>query len=309
MRILVTGADGFVGPYLVRHLLEVEPDAEIVGTTRREPALGRNFSGPSRMRLVQCDVTEGENVRRLLASEAPDHVYHLAGLSSGAATNRDAVFAANVLGTQRLMAALAQEAPLARCLFTSTGYVYGPCDPARPAREADPLRPLGIYAESKQEAEGYARGAGAIIVRAFNHTGPVQSETFAVPAFARQIARIEAGRQQPRIEVGNLEAQRDFLDVRDVARAYRAVLTQGEPGATYNVCRGEAYSLEAVLSELLALSPKPIEVARDAGRMRPSDLSVSVGDPAKLISRTGWKPAIPFHQTLDETLHWWRAQT
>lgn len=170
MRVFVSGASGFVGRYLVRHLLEAAPDVEIVGTTRHEQAAGWE----PRLRLVCCDLTRrgGEDIRRLIAAEAPDHVYHLAGISSGAASDREAVFSVNVQGTRHLMAAVAAEAPLARCLFASNGYVYGSCDSRRPAREAAALRPVGLYAESKRDAERYAQDAGALVARAFNHTGP-----------------------------------------------------------------------------------------------------------------------------------------
>lgn len=309
MRVLVTGAGGFVGRHLIRHLLDAAPDVEIVGTTRGARSGGRGAGTEPRLRLVRCDLTRhgGEDIRRLIAAARPDHVYHLAARSSGADADREAVFAVNVGGTRHLMAALAAEAPGARCLFASSGYVYGPCDPQRPAQEGDPLRPLGVYAESKREAEEHARGGGALVARAFNHTGPGQTEAFVIPAFARQIARIERGRQTPQIEVGNLESRRDFLDVRDVARAYRALLSAGERAETYNVCRGEAYSLRGVLADLLRLSPVPIEVTQGLRRTRPDDLPVSVGDPARLNARTGWKPDVPFSLTLAETLEWWRA--
>lgn len=311
MRVFVSGASGFVGRYLVRHLLETTPNVEIVGTTRQEPAASQE----PRLRLVCCDLTRhgGEDIRRLIAAAAPEHVYHLAGISSGAASDRDAVFSANVEGTRRLMAAVAAEAPLARCLFASSGYVYGLCDARRPAQEEDDLKPVGLYAESKREAERYAHDAGALVARAFNHAGPGQPDAFVVSAFAKQIAQIEKGFQPLQIEVGNLEAQRDFLDVRDVVRGYHAVLNHAVPhcaaaGGTYNICRGQAFPLQAVLSDLLALSSIHIVVTRDPQRMRPADFPVSVGNPTKLTSCTGWEPNIPFSETLEETLNWWRAQ-
>lgn len=306
MRVFVSGASGFAGRYLIRHLLEAAPDIEIVGTTRQPQAVSQE----PRLRLVCCDLTGrgGDDIRRVIAAPPPDHVYHLAGIASGAASDRAAVFSVNVEGTQRLMAAVAEEAPLARCLFASSGYVYGSCDARRPAREEDALKPIGLYAESKREAERYARDAGALVTRAFNHAGPGQSDAFVISAFAKQIAHIEKGLQPPQIEVGNLEAQRDFLDVRDVVRGYHAVLNHAAAGGTYNLCRGQAFSLQGVLSDLLALSPVPIAVTRDPQRMRPDDFSVSVGDPTKLTSSTGWKPNIPFSQTLEETLNWWRRQ-
>jgi len=305
MRVFVSGARGFVARYLIHHLLETVPDIEIVGTTQLEPAA----SWDTRLQLVCCDLNrhDGEDIQQLIAEAAPDHIYHLAGISSGAASNRDAVFTVNVEGTRHFMSAVAAEAPLARCLFASSGYVYGCCDARRPAREEDTLNPIGLYAESKRHAERFADDAGALIARAFNHTGPGQPDAFVISAFAKQIAQIEKGLQPPQIEVGNLEAQRDFLDVRDIVRGYHAILNQGTCGEIYNICRGQTFPLQEVLSDLLALSPIPIGVTRDPKRMRPDDFSVSVGDPTKLTSCTGWKPLIPFDRTLEETLNWWRA--
>lgn len=306
MRVFITGATGFVGQHLLRHLRDTVPDCQIVGTTRRAdlPSVAE-----PRLRLVRCDLAGqgGEDIRRVVADAAPDHVYHLAGVASGAAADPAAVHTGNVDATRFLLAALAAEAPLARCLFTSTGYVYGPCDPKRPARETDPLHPVGLYARSKRDAELYAEAAGAVIARAFNHTGPGQTDAFAIPAFARQIAEIERGLRPPQIEVGNLDAERDFLDVRDVVRAYAALLNAPAAAGVYNVCRGQAASLQSVLSDLLALSTSSITVVPDPSRMRPGDLPVSVGDPARLAAQTGWQPEIPWAQTLENTLNAWRA--
>ena len=306
MRVFITGATGFVGQHLIRHLLHTRPGIHIIGTTLNP----RETAGADpRLRFVRCDLTAhgGEAIRRAVADAAPDHVYHLAGVSSGAAADPAAVHTGNVEATRFLLAALAAEVPLARCLFTSTGYVYGPCDPARPARETDPLHPIGLYAESKRDAERYAEAAGAVIVRAFNHTGPGQSDTFAVPAFARQIADIERGLRPPQMEVGNLDAERDFLDVRDVVRAYAALLDAPAAAGLYNVCRGRAVSLQSVLDDLLALSKRPIPVVPDPARMRPGDLPVSVGDSTHLAAHTGWEPEIPWAQTLMDTLDSWRV--
>lgn len=306
MRILITGATGFVGTYLIRHLRQADPAAEIVGTVFGHPPPAEAAA----TRFVPCDLTsdEGADIRALVRQERPDHVYHLAGAASGAGQDRESIWRANVDGTRYVLAAVAEDTPLARVLFAGTGYLYGDCDPERPATENDPLRPIGLYAESKRDAEGFARRAGAIVTRAFNHTGPGQTPAFAVPAFAAQIAAIERGAQAPEIQVGNLEARRDFLDVRDVVRAYHRLMSHGEVGGVYNVCRGEAVSMQSVLDQLLALATRPITVSQAPQRMRPADIAVSVGDSAKLRARTGWRPEIPFSQTLRDTLDWWRQQ-
>ena len=306
MRILITGATGFVGTHLIRHLRRAEPAARITGTVHGHAPPEDEDS----VRYVPCDVAAngGADIRALLREETPDHLYHLAGAASGAGQDREAIHRANVEGTRTVMAAAAEEMPLGRVLFVSTGYVYGDCDPDRPAGEGDVLRPAGAYAESKRDAEPIARAAGAIIVRAFNHTGPGQTTAFAVPAFAAQIAAIERGARPPELRVGNLEAQRDFLDVRDVVRAYHGLMTRGAAGAVYNVCRGEAVSMQFLLDQLLALGTVPITVSRDPQRMRPADIAASVGDSSRLREATGWQPEIALSQTLRDTLDWWRRQ-
>ena len=307
MRILITGATGFVGTHLIHHLRRAEPEAQIVGTVHGHAP---PEAADSQVQYVPCDVTAngGAEIRALIRRERPDHLYHLAGAASGAGQDQEAIWRANVEGTRTVMAATAEEMPLGRVLFVSTGYVYGDCDPHRPASEGDPLRPLGLYAESKRDAEPYARAAGAVLVRAFNHTGPGQATAFVVPAFAAQIAAIERGEQPPEMRVGNLEAWRDFLDVRDVVRAYHLLLTLGEAGEVYNVCRGEAVTMQSLLDQLVARARVPVTVSRDPARMRPSDIAVSVGDPSQLKARTGWQPELLLSQTLEDTLNWWRQR-
>jgi GDP-4-dehydro-6-deoxy-D-mannose reductase len=304
MRILITGANGFVGTHLIRLLRRAEPQAQILGLVH-----GPNPPyAEAAVRFAPGDITDEADIHALIRRERPDHLYHLAGAASGAGQDHEAIWRANVMGTRHVMAALSEEAPLARALFTSTGYVYGDCDQSRPAREGDALRPVGLYAESKRDAEGYARAGGAVVARAFNHTGPGQGTGFAAAAFAAQVAAIERGEQEPALRVGNLEARRDFLDVRDVVRAYHLLMTHGEPGGVYNVCRGEAITMQSVLDGLLSLSSAPIMVMPDPARMRPADIAVSVGDPAKLHASTGWVPELSFRQTLSDTLDWWRER-
>ncbi len=304
MRILITGASGFVGTHLIRLLRQTEPGARIVGVSHGPTPSGED----AHVRHVSGDITDEAATRALIREVRPDHLYHLAGAASGAGRDVAAIRRANVEGTRAVMAAASEEAPLARILFTSTGYVYGDCDPERPAQESDALRPVGPYAESKRDAEGFARAAGAVTVRAFNHTGPGQGTGFAAAAFAAQVAAIERGAQPPELHVGNLEARRDFLDVRDVVRAYYGLMTRGEPGAVYNVCRGDAVTMQGLLDGLLALARVPIAVTPDPARMRPADIAVSVGDPARLRAATGWSPELSLPQTLADTLDWWRGQ-
>jgi GDP-4-dehydro-6-deoxy-D-mannose reductase len=244
----------------------------------------------------------------------PAQVYHLAALSSVAASFQDPTptYQTNVMGTLHLLDALRRLAPASRTLVVSSAEVYGGL--TNPLPESTPLAPASPYAASKAAAEMIAiqhhRAYGLHVVRArsFNHTGPGQTARFAVSAFARQIARIEVARQAPVLGVGNLAARRDFLDVRDVAQAYMALVRLGAAGEVYNVCSGRAVALQALLDGLLSLAKVGIDVERDPALDRPVDVPELRGDPARLQAATGWRPEIPLEQTLADVLAYWRAK-
>jgi GDP-4-dehydro-6-deoxy-D-mannose reductase len=324
MRILITGVTGFAGGFLAEYLARTTT-AELAGLVRAAAVaefarIRDHLSGiAGRLALYEADLTDAASVTRAVAAVQPDQVYHLAAATSAAAQDRERVFAINVEGTRHLLEACSRMGPSSgaapvRVLLASTGYVYGPCDPARPAREKDELRPLtSVYGESKRMMEQLARTGPTgplevLIARPFNHTGPRQTPAFAVPAFAQQIAQIEAGQREPTLRVGNLTPQRDLLDVRDAVRAYALLMEHGPPGQVYNVCSGRAYPMRDLLDRLLALSDVAIEVEPDPDRQRPSDLPVLVGNPSKLKQATGWSPEIPLAQTLRETLDYWRGE-
>lgn len=308
--VLVTGASGFVGPWLLAALAGHgwgpltalgEPPADPV------PALPAVTWRPG-------DVRDAAALDALVAEVRPAAVFHLAAQASVAASLEDpgATFEVNALGTLRLLDALRRHAPAARVLLVSSAEVYGP----RGGRLAEDLAPAPAnpYAASKAAAEqvaaAFARSYGlhVVVARPFNHTGPGQSARFAPGAFARQIAMIEAGRQAPAIRVGNLEARRDFLDVRDVVEAYVALAARGEAGRTYNVSRGEAVPIQAILDGLLAHAKVGIDVERDPALMRPADVPALEGDPGALRRATGWAPAIPLDVTLGDLLADWRRR-
>lgn len=310
MRVLITGAGGFVAGYLIRHLLDIEPDCEIIGAVHPDI-----HDGPShpRVKFASCDIvaSEGAEISDLVRETQPARLYHLAGAASGASVDRDAVFRVNVDGTRNVIQATLGIVASEHVLFAGTGYVYGSCDLQHPAREDDPLPPSGqngVYAESKREAEDVIRESnGAVIARSFNHTGPGQSTAFSIPAFAAQVVEVERS-GQAELQVGNLEAIRDFLDVRDVVRAYRLLLERGAAGEIYNVCSGQPHRMCDILDELRSLARVPIPVTSDPSRMRRSDISVSLGNHGKLTNATSWQPSIPLRQTLSDTLEWWRAR-
>jgi len=321
-RVLITGANGFVGRHLIAHLLaRANEDYSVTAAVRPEelehlciqsPWAGWTGCADSRINVVPFELCNAAQVGAAVRAAEPDWIVHLAARSSGAAADREAVMAVNVDGTRNVLEAASDIRPYPRTLIISTGYVYGSTDPARPAREDDPIGPLwrfGPYADSKIEMESVARAyrAFAIIARPFAHTGPGQPPAFAVPAFARQLARIEAGLQPPVLRVGNLAAKRDMLDARDVVRAYERILHLGEPGDTYNVARGAPAAVGDVLDELRSLCHVETEVQVDPERLRPADIACSSGDPLKLWTATGWSPRIAPGETLRDTLDYWRA--
>ena len=314
-RILITGVTGFVGYYLVQHCRLFYPHAEVFGLyhTKRPQQVSAALQ---QVLPLQANITQSEEVCRALAKARPDVIFHLAAQSSVTASWSDAVqtLQINALGAIHLLEAVRREHPTARIVLVGSGEEYGAVHPREnPIREECPLRPINPYAVSKatQDLYGYqyfvAYGLPIVRVRAFNHFGPRQSEAFVLPAFARQIALIEAGKAEPVVLVGNLQAKRDFLPVEDVVAAYLAVVERGQPGEVYNVGSGQARSIGEILDRLLALAKLPIRVREDAARMRPVDIPILEADISRIQAHTGWKPSVPFDSALRKTLDYWRA--
>jgi GDP-4-dehydro-6-deoxy-D-mannose reductase len=309
LRALITGVGGFVGPYLVRWLQKTT-DWSLVGLCRRDVA----GEGYERLAL---DLLEREPVRRTIAALAPDYVFHLAAQSHVPTSHQDAgaTLANNILGQVNLLDACRELPNPPRILVVGSAEEYGLARPEEmPLREAQPFRPTSPYAVSKaaQDLLGLqyflAYQLPVVRVRPFTHFGPGQSERFVVSSFARQIAEIEAGQRPPVLAVGNLEARRDFLDVRDVVRAYALAITVGTPGEVYNIGSGRAIQIGELLAQLLALSTVQVEVTTDPERLRPSDVPLLLADSTRLQEATGWAPAIPFAQSLRDMLAWWRTE-
>lgn len=303
MRVLVTGAAGFAGRHLLRALLR-RGDAVFAGALEGqapadvEPELAA-------ARWLPMDVTDGASLDAAVAASRPDAVVHLAAQSSVGASFGDAAgtWEANATGTLRLLHAVGGGA---RVLFVSSAEVYGAVPEAeQPIREDRPLRPSNPYAASKAAAEMAAVAAAlsgacdAVVARSFNHTGPGQDERFVLPAFARQLAA--ADERDGVLRVGNLEARRDFLDVRDVVRAYLLLLERGARGEAYNVASGEAPSLRRVVEEMIEIRGVPVRVEVDPARVRPLDVPLLRGDPSRLRA-LGWAPEIPLRDTLADLL-------
>jgi GDP-4-dehydro-6-deoxy-D-mannose reductase len=293
--VLVTGARGFVGRYLVEHL--ERSGADVVGWGREH-----------------VDLLDRRAVCRAMAELRPTIVYHCAG-SAHVGQSFDHIgstLAANVLGTHHVLDALRNAGVHARVLITGSSLVYRQSD--RPLTEDDPTGPATPYAVSKLAQEMLGQrgiredGQHVLLTRPFNHTGPRQNATYAAPAFAQQIAMIEKGRARPEIVVGNLDASRDLHDVRDTVRAYTTVVERGQPGRVYNVCAGRSYRIREVLDQLVAMSRVPVTVTVDPGRYRPSDNLILWGDRGRIERELGWSPQIPLSQTLADLLDYWRKE-
>ena len=298
MRALVTGAGGFVGAHLVRHLDACGDDVvELEG------------------RVDGIDITDAVAITEAIVKAEPEAVYHLAGWADVGGSWRAPVeaFRANAEGTLNVLQA-ATDVGVDRVLAVSSADVYGAVSEAElPLTEDSPLRPASPYAASKVAADALAQQAWlghrlpVIRVRAFNHLGPGQSDKFVAPSLAARIARNErdGGDEVP---IGNLTPRRDVTDVRDVVRAYRLLIEHGEPGEAYNVCSGRAVAVEAIAEQLLAMARQPMRLVIDPDLKRPVDIPVLVGDNGALRATTGWEPTIPLERTLTDVLEDWRAR-
>jgi len=292
VRALITGAAGFVGGHLAAHLREAGD--EVTGLDR---------SGPD-----PVDVTDPDAVLDAVRRAAPDVVYHLAAVSHVARAARDpSLDAVNVGGTRSVVDAC-RRVGVSRVVVVGSAEEYGAVPPDRvPIREDTPLAPLTAYGRSKAQAEAVAlaahteHGVPVVAVRAFNHTGPGQSPTFLVPGLAARIVAAERGSDTD-IVVGNLAPVRDWSDVRDVVAAYHLLARDGRPGEVYNVCSGRGRSVREIAEHLVAAARRPLALRVDAALVRPVDIPVLVGDPARLVAATGWAPAHDFDATLGELL-------
>lgn len=316
VRALITGITGFAGSHLAEYLLS-RKDVEVYGTVRWRSRT-ENIEGiRDRIRLVECDLMDATAVDQAIQKVRPDLIFHLAAQSfvptswlAPAETLMN-----NILGELNLFEAVRRAGidPLIQIACSSEEYGLVHEDEV-PINEDNPLRPQSPYAVSKiaQDFLGYqyfrSYGLRVVRTRTFNHTGPRRGEVFVTSSFAKQIAEIEHGLAEPVLKVGNLEARRDFTDVRDVVRAYWLALERGEPGEVYVIASGRDHRISEVAEMLLAMSRVPIRIEQDPARMRPSDVPVLLGDSTKFRRRTGWEPLIPFEKTLADLLEYWRGR-
>jgi GDP-4-dehydro-6-deoxy-D-mannose reductase len=322
MRVIVTGAAGFVGRYLVSEL-----DAagyEVLGIDLTEsPAGGSSdlFLSSSRAGYDQCDLTRSDETMEIIADWKPKGVFHLAAQSSAAYSfdHPRETFETNVFGSLNLLEAIRSlsrdSSEQVRVLCVGSSEEYGRRGPDEmPLSEESPIEPVSPYAVSKATQRMLmhqyhaAYGIDAVITRSFSHTGPGQKDRFVLPSFARQCAEIKAGAAEAKIRVGNLDVERDFLDVRDVVRAYRLLFEKGGAGVVYNVCRGEGIALGDALDILIGMTGRDVEIEIDPELFRPADVPVLVGDNRRLRDDTGWSPSKTTGEMLKDLFISWEAE-
>ncbi|RCW50886.1 GDP-mannose 4,6-dehydratase [Paenibacillus prosopidis] len=315
MKALLTGITGFAGSHMTEFLLA--KNVEVIGTVRQRSRMDHIRHLLKDIHLYDCELRDSFSVRTLIERVKPDLIFHLAAQSFVPTSWNSPIdtIQNNINCQLNIFEAVRRCGIDCKIQIACSSEVYGRLEPHEiPIKETNPLRPLSPYAVSKvaQDYLGYqyhqSYGLNVIRTRAFNHSGPRRGEHFVTSNFAKQIAQIEKGKQPPVVSVGNLQAQRDFTDVRDVVRAYWLVLEKGEPGECYNIASGTSWSIKEMLDKLLALSTVEIEIKEDPARLRPSDVEIWLGDYSKLHAQTGWRPEIPFDQTLSDLLNYWRER-
>lgn len=314
MKALITGITGFAGSHLADYLLAHHPDVAVAGTHRwRSPMDNIRHLG-GRVELVETDLRDYCSVHSLLERTRPDFIFHLAA-QSFVPTSWNApaeTLNTNIVGQTNIFEAVRSLKLDPVIQIACSSEEYGLVHPDEtPIKETNPLRPLSPYAVSKvgQDFLGYqyfqSYGIKAIRTRGFNHTGPRRGDVFVTSNFAKQLAAIKLGLREPVIRVGNLDAVRDFTDVRDMVRAYWLAVTKGRPGEVYNIATGHGITIRELLDRLIANAEVQVEIQTDPTRLRPSDVEILIGDSSKFRADTGWEPQIPLEKTLRDVVDYW----
>ncbi len=315
MKVLITGITGFSGSHLAEYILSHVEDAEVYGSVRWRSNRSNLQKIENRVKLYECELRDAKSVRDLIENVKPKYLFHLAGHSYVPASwnSPNDTITNNIIGQINILEAVRNISPDCRILIAGSSEEYGlVLDEELPIDEENQLRPLTPHGVSKvaQDMLGYqyykSYGLNIVRTRAFNHTGPHQGELFVASDFAKQVAEIELGIRVPVVYVGDLEARRDFTDVRDIACAYWFALQKGKAGEVYQICTGNAYTIKKVLNIILSFSDKKIDIKTDPTRIRPSDVPVLLGTYKKFNKVTGWEPKIPFEKTLADLLDYWR---
>jgi GDP-4-dehydro-6-deoxy-D-mannose reductase len=318
MKCLVTGVAGFVGSNMVEFLIK-QKGVEVFGVDRwytKKDNIGHLLD---KFNYSEFDMTDYTSVQKVLERTRPDKIFHLAA-QSFVPTSWNApaeTLNTNILGELNIFEAVRNLKIDPWIQLACSSEEYGMVYPSEvPIKETNQLRPLSPYAVSKvaQDLLGYQYNQSyklkTIRTRAFNHTGPRRGENFVTSNFAKQIAEIEKGKREPVIHVGNLEAKRDFTDVRDIVRGYWLATEKGTPGEVYNICSNKTITIRGMLDVLLGFSTAKdkIKVKEDPARLRPSDVEILWGDNSKFSQQTGWKTEIAFEKTMEDLLNYWREK-
>jgi GDP-4-dehydro-6-deoxy-D-mannose reductase len=316
MRVLITGITGFAGSHLADYCL-ARGDVEVHGTIRWRSRTENVDHLEGKIELHECDLRDATSAREVVDRVRPDYIFHLAAQSFVPTSWRAPTesLTTNVIGQLNIFEAVRRTGHQCRIQLACSSEEYGMVGADElPIKETNPLRPLSPYAVSKvaQDMLGYqyymSYQMDIVRTRGFNHTGPRRGPVFVCSDFAKQIVDIEKGRREPVIRVGNLDARRDFTDVRDMARGYWLALEKGKPGEVYNICSEKDWVIREILDKLLEVTDAKIRVEVDESRLRPSDVPVLVGDCTKFRGDTGWRMEIPFDQTLRDIVDYWRSR-
>jgi GDP-4-dehydro-6-deoxy-D-mannose reductase len=317
MRVLITGITGFAGSHLADFCL-AKGGIDVHGIVRWRSRTENIEHLQGKIKLHECDLRDAGSTRDVVERVRPEYIFHLAAQSfvptSWHAPSES--LTTNVLGQLHIFEAVRKLDHKCRIQIACSSEEYGMVyENEVPITEENPLRPLSPYGVSKvgQDLLGYqyfmSYGTDIVRTRGFNHTGPRRGPVFVCSDFAKQIVDIERGHRDPVMYVGNLEAMRDFTDVRDTVKAYWLALEKGTPGDVYNICQEKSWKIQDILDMLVGLSTARVEVRVDKSRLRPSDVPILKGDCSKFRRDTGWKPEIPFEKTLADIMDYWRERT
>ena len=314
-KVLITGITGFAGNYLAQHLLSSDK-YDISGTYLLDEGLRNIGAIKGKLNLIKADLSEKENVFKIVKDTAPEIIFHLAALTSpfDSFSNPTRTLTNNISLQVNLLEGVRKYNLFnTRILITSSADIYGLVKKEDlPIDEDTPLMPTSPYSVSKiaQDFLGLtyflSYNLKIIRVRPFNHIGPMQSPSFVVSSFAKQIAEIEKGKRKPILRVGNLEVKRDFTNVKDMVRAYTLAIEKGKDGEVYNIGSGTSYRIFDILDKLVSMSSSKIKIEEDKALFRPNDNPDLLCDAGKFIKLTGWKPQISIEKTLKDTLDYWR---
>jgi len=322
MKVLITGITGFVGSHLAEYCL-TKPDVKVYGTvfsaTHRLESEFENVKHiKDKIELLECNLMNRVSVQRVLSQVKPDVIFHLAAQSFVPLSwkSPEDTLVTNIIAELNIFETVRELGINPVIQIAGSSEEYGLVHENEvPIKETNVLRPLSPYGVSKVGQDTLASqyfhsyGLKTVITRAFNHEGPRRGEQFVTATFAKQIVEVEKGKRDPVIYVGNLDAKRDYSDVRDIVKAYWLAIEKCNHGEPYNICSEKTMTIREVLDMLLKMSTvKNIEVKQDPDRMRPSDVMVLLGDCTKFKEKTGWKPEIPFEKTLEDTLNYWREK-